>query len=202
MNLVRKGEVLHRGEYLTKRIENWGHGGYLRVEVPAVDIYGKGSQWHIGFFRGIDRHVNSLAVNVELGTVEPEVFCSPHELLELWNGNREVANLDILEARGGDPATIRPLPQPLFQVSYPAIATHGVRCRFLQYSSPASHLCFIRPLYLRKHYQSSVFSFLNVSRPRPGQLNNDDCLRALVLPSGHSLRLCFIENLPSNLIIQ
>src|SRR6266576_1589377 len=101
--------MLHRGEYLAKRIRNLSHGGYLPVEVPGVDIYGKGIHWHIGL-RGADLHVNSLAVRAELGTVEPEVFCSPHELHELWNGKcelLEVANLEILEARGGDPTKNR-----------------------------------------------------------------------------------------------
>ena len=47
MIFVRKGEMLHRREYWVttsnlKRIENLGHGGYLPVEVPAVDIYGEG----------------------------------------------------------------------------------------------------------------------------------------------------------------
>ena len=105
MNIVHKSEMLHRGEYLAKRIEDLGHGGYLPVEVPAVDNYGKDIHWHIGL-RGIDPHVNSLAVKVELGTIEPEGFCSPHELQELWNGKRElleVENLEILEARSGDP---------------------------------------------------------------------------------------------------
>src|SRR6267154_3283010 len=101
--------MLHRGEYLTKRIENLGHGGYLPVELPAVDIYGKGIHRYIGF-RGIDLHVNSLAEKVELGTVEPAIFCSPHELQELWNGKRVllwVANLDILKARSGNPTKNR-----------------------------------------------------------------------------------------------
>src|SRR6266567_9197749 len=105
MNFVRKSEMLHHGEYLAKRIENLGHRGYLPVEVPAVDIYGKGIRWHIGL-SGIELHVNSLVVKAELGMVEPEGFCSPHELHELWNGKRElleVDNLEILEARSGDP---------------------------------------------------------------------------------------------------
>jgi hypothetical protein len=103
MNFVRKSEVLHCGEHLAKRIENLGHGGYLPVEVPAADNYGKGIIWHL-CLRGIDRHVNSLAVEAELGTVEPEVFCSPDELHELWSGKRELlveADLENLEARWG-----------------------------------------------------------------------------------------------------
>src|SRR6266849_679125 len=107
MNSVRKSEMLHRGEYLAKCIENLSHGGYLPVEVPAVDIYGKGIHWYtyIGL-RGIDLDVNSLTGKGKLGTVEPEVFCSPHELRELWNGKGEllgVANLEFLEPRSGDP---------------------------------------------------------------------------------------------------
>src|SRR6267154_1852125 len=109
MNIVRKGETLHRGKYFAKCIENLGHGGYLPVEVPAVDNYVKASLWHIGL-RGTDHHVNSLAFKLELGTVESEVFCSPHELQELWNGKREllgVPNLENLEARSGDPTKNR-----------------------------------------------------------------------------------------------
>jgi hypothetical protein len=109
MNIVRKSEMLHRREYLAERIEDLSHGGYLPVEVPAVDNHGKGSQWHIGL-KGIDPHVNFLAVKVELGTVEPEVVCSLHELQELWNGKREllmVASLEIFEARDGDPTKNR-----------------------------------------------------------------------------------------------
>src|SRR6266436_9915755 len=109
MDFVRKCEMLHSVEYLAKRIKDLSHGGYLPVEVPAVDLYVKGTQWHIGL-RGIDLHVNSLAGKGELGAVEPEVFCSPDELQELWNGERElivVDNLEILEARSGDPTKAR-----------------------------------------------------------------------------------------------
>jgi hypothetical protein len=101
--------MLHRREHLAKRTGNLSHGGYLPVEVPAVDIYGKGIQWHI-VLRGIDLHVNSLPVEDELGTVEPEGSYSPDELQELWNGKREllgVANLEILETRSGDPTKNR-----------------------------------------------------------------------------------------------
>src|SRR6266699_1909889 len=100
MIFVRKSEMIHRGEYLAKHIEYLGHGGYLPVEVPAVDIHGKGIHWHIGL-SGIELHVNSLSGKAELGMVKPEVFCSPHELQELWDGKREllgVVNSDILEA--------------------------------------------------------------------------------------------------------
>ena len=109
MNFVRKSEMFRGGEYWAERIENLGHGGYLPVEVPGADTNEKGIQWHIGL-RGIDSHVNSLARKVELGTVEPEVFCSPDELQELWKGKRElieVDNLEILEARSGDPTKNR-----------------------------------------------------------------------------------------------
>src|SRR6266852_9498769 len=97
--------MLHRGEYLAERVEILGHGGYLPVEVPACDNYGKRSQWHIGL-GGIDLHVNSLTVKVKICTVEPEAFYSSHELQELWNGKcklLEKTNLEILEARRGDP---------------------------------------------------------------------------------------------------
>ena len=59
MNFVRKSEMLHRGEYLAKRLENLSHGGYLPVEVPAVDNYGKG--WHWLGLREIDLRVNYVA---------------------------------------------------------------------------------------------------------------------------------------------
>jgi hypothetical protein len=97
--------MFHREEHLAKRIKYLGHGRYLPVEVTATDFYGKGNHRHTGL-REIDPHVNVLAVKVESGSVEPEVFCSPRKLQELWNGKRElleVANLEILEARGGDP---------------------------------------------------------------------------------------------------
>jgi hypothetical protein len=104
--------MLHGGEYWAERIGNLGHGGYLPVEVPAVDTNEKGiiqCQWYIGL-SGINRYVNSIAFKVELSTVEPEVFYSPDELQELWNGKRElleVANFETLEARSGDPTKNR-----------------------------------------------------------------------------------------------
>src|ERR1700733_6944586 len=101
--------MFHRRERLAKRIENLSHGGYLPVEVPAADMYGKGSHWHIGL-KGTDLHINSIAVKVQLGTVEPGVIYSLHELRELRNGKGElvgVVNLENLEARGGDPTKNR-----------------------------------------------------------------------------------------------
>src|SRR6267154_4566990 len=102
MNFELKSEMLHRGKYLAKRIENLGHGGYLPVEVPAVDIYGKGKRLGL---RGINLHVDSPARELEHGSVEPEVLCSPQKLQEVWNGKLELveeANLQLLEAWGGD----------------------------------------------------------------------------------------------------
>src|SRR6266576_1789192 len=109
MIIVRKSEMIHHGEYLAKRIEYLDHGGYLPVEMPTVDNHGKGIPWHIGL-SGIELHVNSLAGKVELGMVKPEVFYSSHELHELWNGKcelLEVANIETLEARSGDPTKNR-----------------------------------------------------------------------------------------------
>ena len=94
---------------MPKRIENLGHGGYLPVEVPAVDVQGKGMHWYIEL-RGIDHHENPIVEKLELGAVEPEVFCYPHEVQELWNGIRElaeVANLENLKARSRDPTKNR-----------------------------------------------------------------------------------------------
>jgi hypothetical protein len=56
---------------LANRIENLDHGGYLLVEVPVVEVYGKGNHWHVGL-RGIDLYVDSLAEKGELGAVKHE----------------------------------------------------------------------------------------------------------------------------------
>jgi len=102
MYLVAEGEVLHRREHLAKRIENLSHGGYLSVEVPAVNIYGKGQRIDP---RRIYLHENLSEVKLEHSAVEPEALYSPHKLQELWNGKSELlaeANLEPLKARGGD----------------------------------------------------------------------------------------------------
>jgi hypothetical protein len=103
MFLVSKSEMLHRREHLAERIENLCHGRDLPVEVPAVDIYEKGT--HLGP-TGIHRHKDSLLVELEFGTVEPEVLCCVHKLQETWDRKCELVekdNLKLLEARGGDP---------------------------------------------------------------------------------------------------
>ena len=58
----------------------------------------------------MDLHVNSLAVKEELDMIKPEAFCSPYELRKLWNRKRKlvgVGNLEIFEARSGDPTKNR-----------------------------------------------------------------------------------------------
>jgi hypothetical protein len=56
-------EMLHRGEYLAKCIENLGHGGNLPVAVPvlAEDMYEKGT--HFGL-QGLGPHANLTAIKV------------------------------------------------------------------------------------------------------------------------------------------
>jgi hypothetical protein len=94
---------------------------------------------------------------------------------------------------------VAPLPQPHSNhTSKFSYHRHRIRCRFLQYSSSASHVRMIRRLYLRKHHQSPSSLFLP-SVVLVLDLDND-FLRVLrlVLPSGDSLPLCFIDNLRSN----
>jgi hypothetical protein len=77
-------------------------GRNLPVEVPAEDIYVKGM--HLGP-TGIHIHKDSLRVELEFGTVEPEVLCCVHKLQETWDGKRELVeepNFKLLEARCGD----------------------------------------------------------------------------------------------------
>jgi hypothetical protein len=103
MFLVFKGEMLHRGEHLAKRIENLCDGRNLPVEVPAEDIYIKGM--HLGP-TGIHPHRDSLRVELEGGTVEPEVLCCVHKLQETWDGKHELVeeeDFKLLKARCGDP---------------------------------------------------------------------------------------------------
>src|SRR6266436_5290036 len=107
MYSVSKSEMFHRREYLAERIENLGHGRYLPVEVPAVDIYGKGK--HLGL-TGMDVHINPFVVEFEPGTVESGDLCPFHKLQERWKGKRELleeVKLDLLEARGGNPTNNR-----------------------------------------------------------------------------------------------
>ncbi len=71
---------------MAKRFENLSHGRYLPVEVPAVD-----RAFISGLSRGIGLHMNSLAVEIKPGTVEPEVlYYYVHKLQEMWNGKREL----------------------------------------------------------------------------------------------------------------
>jgi hypothetical protein len=64
--------MLHRREQLAERIENLCDRRNLPVEAPTVDMYRKGI--HLGP-TGIHRHKDSLRVELEFGTVEPEVLC-------------------------------------------------------------------------------------------------------------------------------
>ena len=50
--------------------------------------------------------MNVLAVEPEFCAVEPEVLCCVHALHETWDRKRELVeevNLELLEARSGDP---------------------------------------------------------------------------------------------------
>ena len=105
MSLVFKSEMFHHREQMAKRIEDLCHGRYLPIEVPAEDIYDEG-RFHLGLPRGIDLHMNVLAVEPEFCAVEPEVLCCVHKLHETWDRKRELVeevNLELLEARSGDP---------------------------------------------------------------------------------------------------
>jgi hypothetical protein len=96
--------MLHRREHFAERIGKLYHGRNLPVEVPAEDKYAKGI--HLGLTPGEDSHTNVLVIEIEYGTVEPEVLCCVHKLQETWDRKCElVEEVDIkpLEARGGDP---------------------------------------------------------------------------------------------------
>src|SRR5258708_6077367 len=114
MDPVFKSEMLYRREYLVKRMENLCHGRHLPVEVPAVACYDEGIR--LGPLAEVEIHINSLAGELELGTVEPEVLCRVHKLQEMRDGKREFklleeVNFELLEARSGDSTN------DLFQVS-------------------------------------------------------------------------------------
>src|SRR5258708_7784296 len=108
MHLVFKSKMLHRGEYLVQLIENLCRGGYLPVEVPAVDSHGQGIR--LGRLTGIHSYVNVVVREHEIGTAEPEVLCCVHKLQETRNGKRELVeegNFELLEERGSDPRNNR-----------------------------------------------------------------------------------------------
>src|SRR6266403_1676318 len=100
--------MLHRREYLARRIENLCHGTYLPVQVPAVDDHGKGV--HRSPHLRIELHIDVVVKELEFGTAETEVLCHVHKMLELWNGKRdslEEVNFKQLEAKSGDPTNKR-----------------------------------------------------------------------------------------------
>jgi hypothetical protein len=104
MYRVFESEILHRGEDLAERIGNLCHRRYLPVEVPALDVYDEGI--HDGLFLGIDVYIDSLVIEPEFATVEPEVLCCVDKPQETWDGKPELVkelDLELLEARGGDP---------------------------------------------------------------------------------------------------
>ena len=103
MCLVFKSEMLHRREHSAERIGNLSHGRYLPVEVLAVDIYRKGIL--LGLPTGIDLQINLPREELEFGALEPEILCCVHQLHETWDRKPvlvEEANVELLEARGGD----------------------------------------------------------------------------------------------------
>jgi hypothetical protein len=84
-------------------IKNLSHGSYLPVEVPAANIYSKGTPFGLAV---IEIHTNRLPKELEFGMVEPEVPCYVHKSQETWNkkcGLVEKHNDEGLEARGADP---------------------------------------------------------------------------------------------------
>jgi hypothetical protein len=104
MYVVFKSEILHRREHSAERIGNLCHGRYLPVEVLAVDTYRKGIL--LGLPTGIDLQINLPRGELESGTVEPEVLCCVHQLHDTWDRKPvlvEEANVELFEARGGDP---------------------------------------------------------------------------------------------------
>jgi hypothetical protein len=103
MFLVLKGEMLHRREHSAERAGNLYHERYLLVKVQAVKKYAKGI--HLGP-TGIDSHTNVILKEPEYDTVAPKILCCVYELQETRDRNCELAekvNIELLEARGGDP---------------------------------------------------------------------------------------------------
>jgi hypothetical protein len=81
-----------------------GRGRYLPVEVPAVDIYGKGV--HLYLPTGIKFYIKLHHGELEFDTLELEVLCGVYKLQETWDGGCELVvedNIKLLEARGDDP---------------------------------------------------------------------------------------------------
>src|SRR6266849_1788081 len=108
MYLVYESEVLHRGEYLAKRIKNVSHGRHLPVKVPTVDAYVKGIHLGLvlGLLTGIYLHIDMFVKELELAVAEPKVFCRVHKLHEVRDIKGELLeeeDLELLEARGRYP---------------------------------------------------------------------------------------------------
>jgi hypothetical protein len=104
MCFVSKVETLHRREYLAKRIAYLCRRRYLPVEVPGADTNGKNIC--IGPLIGVHLHIDSLARELELDALKPEVLCSVHRVQETGDGKCDLVeeeNINLLEARGGDP---------------------------------------------------------------------------------------------------
>src|SRR5713101_6960718 len=123
MYLVQKVEALHRGEHLAKHVANLCRGGYLPVEVPAINPYKKGIR--VGL-TGSHPHINFLVLEHDIGFVEHEVLRCVHKLWETWNGKSELLeelNLQSFEARGRDPRNKR------FQVSASASEREHAKVR-------------------------------------------------------------------------
>jgi hypothetical protein len=76
----------------------------LPVEVAEIDIYGKGIR--LGLPTWIDLHINSLVIKPEFCPLELEVLSCAQKLQETWDGKHglvEKINIELLEARSGDP---------------------------------------------------------------------------------------------------
>ena len=103
MCLVFKSEMFHRRKHSAERIGNLCHGRYLAVEVLAVDTYRKGIL--LGLPTGIDLQIYLPREKLEFGTLETKVLCCVHQLHKTWEREPvlvEEANMELLEARGGD----------------------------------------------------------------------------------------------------
>src|SRR6266849_9155176 len=123
MWLVIESEVLYQREYLAKRIGNLCDGRYLPVEVAALYAYTEGIRFGL---TAKHQHINKLALEHDLGFVEPEVLYCVHKLRETWKGKRELLeelNLQNFEARGRDPTNNR------FQVSTNASEEEQAKAR-------------------------------------------------------------------------
>jgi hypothetical protein len=95
-----KSEMLHRRERLAEKIGNLCCDMYLRVEVPAVDIYGKvhpGPAASLKVPATKSPHMNLPRGELNLSAPKPDMLCCVDEPKEIWNGKHgfpEVVNVE------------------------------------------------------------------------------------------------------------